>query len=710
MIDPFSFGFPLPRAVLSALLALNLLAPLALILWLRRAALRAGPDDVANTWFGYMRNVSWIVTMTWIGWMCLVMSGGVVARLAMRMSPHGLPLTSLGLLGLVLVPPALVSLAATVFSHPVGTRLRGTENTLAETLNIALLQLASLLGPLACLVMVPGALFAGHTRLAIAALLGGVVLAIVLLQARAQASGISPEAVSSGELRDRLFALAHAAGVRLQQLYVLPMHRSRTANAFAVRGGTVMLTDHLLEHLSRREVDAVMAHEIAHLRRGDPLRLAMALILVPVVLMVVLPSLVGPLAMPIAVLLGAGISYFISRRFERSADAGAVRLTGDPEALISALARLNRLNHIPVEWGRWTERWLTHPSTRRRADAIAQQGQITPERVAELLRGEPSPDARYAPGPTGERAKAFSSAFKVREISGLSWILLLSYALTPALAIGLALRLGPGSGGRPALFVIAAVATAIVTLLAFDRIATRPYRPLRRAIADRLRTGGVDPDASHGLFVGLAPDAAPRLYENFSDWDVGFLFFSRDQLVYVGEETRFALSRAQIEEVRLVQGLPSWVRVSRVLVVWGDEARELRGTLTLRDADAPTLGSIQPSSEQLLARIESWRTGATVEASFAPPILAGPPTFGQVTSLSPKALGSARLLIANTVLTTLGAAGACALLGLSLSPAQPGFVETSLAAFAALILNRVPTWRHREVTRTPDVAPERRAA
>ncbi len=710
MIDPFSFGFPLPRAVLATLLALNLLAPLALILWLRRAALRAGADDVAGAWFGYMRHVGWIVTATWIGWMCLALSGGVVARLAMRLYPYGPPLMNLGLLGLVLVPPALVSLAAAVFSHPVGTRLRGTENTLRETLNLALLQMASQIGPLALLVVVPGALMAGRIHLAVGALLGGLTLAVILLQARARVSGISPEAVSSGELRDRLFALARAAGVHIRQLYVLPMRRSRIANAFAVRGGMVMLTDHLLEHLSRREVDAVMAHEITHLRRGHPLRLALSLILVPVALLTVLPSFVGPLAMPIGVLLAAGISYFISRRFERSADAGAVKLTGDPEALISALARLNRLNHVPVEWGRWTERWLTHPSTRRRADAIALLGSIAPGRVTELLRGEPSPDARYAAGPTGERAKVFSSAFKLRAITGLSWILLVSYALTPALSIWLALRLGLDSGGRPVLCLIAAVATVIVTLFAFNRIATRPYRPLRRGIADRLRTGGVDPDASHGVFVGLVPDATPRLYENFSDWDTGFLFFSREQLVYVGEETRFALSRTQIEEVRLVEGLPNWVRVSRVLLTWHDEARELRGTFTLRDAEAPTLGSIQPASERLLARIESWRTGGTAEASFAPPILAGAPVFGQVTSLSPGALGSARLLVANTLLTTLGAAGACALLGLSLSPTQPGFVETSVAAFAVLIFHRVPAWRHREPARTPDAVPERRAA
>ena len=64
--------------------------------------------------------------------------------------------------------------------------------------------------------------------------------------------GLEPHAVSHGALRDRLFALAAKAGTTLQQLYVMPTRRSRMANAFAVQGGVVMLTDWLLENLDRR--------------------------------------------------------------------------------------------------------------------------------------------------------------------------------------------------------------------------------------------------------------------------------------------------------------------------------------------------------------------------------------------------------------------------------------------------------------------------
>src|SRR5258706_53892 len=81
----------------------------------------------------------------------------------------------------------------------------------------------------------------------------GVVLAgavfvsrIGLLWLQLRAMGIAPHAVTAGPLRDRIFGLAGQAGVRLQQLYVVPMARGRMANAFAVRGNLVVLTDYLL--------------------------------------------------------------------------------------------------------------------------------------------------------------------------------------------------------------------------------------------------------------------------------------------------------------------------------------------------------------------------------------------------------------------------------------------------------------------------------
>src|SRR5947208_15440097 len=77
-------------------------------------------------------------------------------------------------------------------------------------------------------------------------------------------------AVSAGEFRNRIFEMAHKAGVAVKQVYVLPESSSQLSNAFARSDNAVMITASLLKNLSKREVDAIMAHEIGHLKEKHP--------------------------------------------------------------------------------------------------------------------------------------------------------------------------------------------------------------------------------------------------------------------------------------------------------------------------------------------------------------------------------------------------------------------------------------------------------
>src|SRR5262249_19214795 len=77
--------------------------------------------------------------------------------------------------------------------------------------------------------------------------------------------------------------------------------------------------------------------------------------------------------------------YFVSRRFEYAADAGSIKLTGDPAAMITALVKLHHLNLMPLEWSKWNEKAMTHPSTVRRVRAIGHAAEMSEERVNELL-------------------------------------------------------------------------------------------------------------------------------------------------------------------------------------------------------------------------------------------------------------------------------------------------------------------------------------
>src|SRR5262249_44625691 len=74
-----------------------------------------------------------------------------------------------------------------------------------------------------------------------------------------------------------------------------------------------------------------------------------------------------------------------SRRFEYAADKRGVELTGDTEAQIGGLLKLSRLNLMPIQWGRGTGTWLTHPSTLRRAEHIAGASGMQPEQLQRIL-------------------------------------------------------------------------------------------------------------------------------------------------------------------------------------------------------------------------------------------------------------------------------------------------------------------------------------
>jgi Zn-dependent protease with chaperone function len=116
------------------------------------------------------------------------------------------------------------------------------------------------------------------------------------------------------------------------------------ANAFGRTGNTIAFTDFLLQRMSRPEVNYVLGHELTHFKLKHPGKIAAA----RVVSMFGAFFVVG-MAVPFGMewpLLRYGVilaivtffPLFWSRRFEYAADAGAVKLTGDPRAAISALS------------------------------------------------------------------------------------------------------------------------------------------------------------------------------------------------------------------------------------------------------------------------------------------------------------------------------------------------------------------------------------
>jgi heat shock protein HtpX len=193
------------------------------------------------------------------------------------------------------------------------------------------------------------------------------------------------------ELIDTVETLSRRAG--LQRPPELHYVRSRTLNAATVGGSgraTVLVTDGLLSSLSRRELEGVLAHEIAHVKNNDLSLFRFAEIvrqatllfaragwmLVLFALPVVLASgglsggaLLTLVAAPIASWL---LQLALLRTREFAADVTAAHLTGDPEGLAYALERIESVQRglfevlLPTRPDAEGSLFRTHPQTTER--------------------------------------------------------------------------------------------------------------------------------------------------------------------------------------------------------------------------------------------------------------------------------------------------------------------------------------------------------
>ncbi|PZF85029.1 protease HtpX [Jiangella anatolica] len=138
--------------------------------------------------------------------------------------------------------------------------------------------------------------------------------------------------------------LTAPARVPMPRLYVSP---TRAVNAFATgrdpAHAAVCCTEGILALLDERELRAVVAHELAHIRRADTLVSSTAGAVASVVM--VAASMRGPVGRVLLTLLGplaaAAVRLTVSPAREYEADAEASRITGDPLGLASALRKLD---------------------------------------------------------------------------------------------------------------------------------------------------------------------------------------------------------------------------------------------------------------------------------------------------------------------------------------------------------------------------------
>lgn len=220
-----------------------------------------------------------------------------------------------------------------------------------------------LLAALTGLFVVVGNALGGQTGMVLGLLLAAVMNIgsywfsdkIVLKMTRAQP--VSPQ--QAPELYEMVGRLSERAGIPAPRLYVVP---DPSPNAFATgrnpQNGVVAVNQGLLDILDRREVEGVVAHEIAHIKHRDTLTMAIVATLAGAVGMLAhmlhfatffsgsddeggnpLGALVLAMLAPIMAMV---IQMGVSRMREYEADRTAAMLTGDAGGLKGALLKLHR--------------------------------------------------------------------------------------------------------------------------------------------------------------------------------------------------------------------------------------------------------------------------------------------------------------------------------------------------------------------------------
>ena len=198
----------------------------------------------------------------------------------------------------------------------------------------------------------------------------------------------------AGPMRERLDAFCQRHRLSCRDILVWHTGGARILNAGVMglvpRFRYVMFTDALLEFLSPTELEAVLGHELGHVRHWHMHKYFVFLM----TFVVAASSLVGALPaawqdniwilLPVVVALGFLILYvifgFLSRRFERQADLESARLMGTPVPLVTALERMSLLSGTP----RTTFDWR-HDSVANRVDIVLADG-FEPQRIAAYAR------------------------------------------------------------------------------------------------------------------------------------------------------------------------------------------------------------------------------------------------------------------------------------------------------------------------------------
>lgn len=254
------------------------------------------------------------------------------------------------------------------------------------------------------------------------------------------------------QLYNLLENLCISRGITMPKLKIM---ESPALNAFATglnpRQYSITVTTGLLDALNDKEIEAVLGHELTHIKNGDVQLMVVAVIIAGVVGFfgelffrlftnfnwssgsggsgssssrssssssdskssgggAVIVIIIAVVLIVLAWLLSQVVKLALSRSREYLADAGSVELTKDPDAMISALRKIEGRGELPgatsavmelcVDNPRegFADLFATHPSVQSRVDALVKfAGGHDPGPLPDLTDGMEEPEAQTDP-------------------------------------------------------------------------------------------------------------------------------------------------------------------------------------------------------------------------------------------------------------------------------------------------------------------------
>jgi heat shock protein HtpX len=210
------------------------------------------------------------------------------------------------------------------------------------------------------------ALYGGYALIIIAAIAFAYAIFAWFANGKMIASWTGARPVTKEQYPDLVRAVENASiAAGLEQTPEVRVVDDPCPNAFAAGGSPktayVAATTGLLAMMNKRELEAVIAHEIGHVRNRDVRLMSLAAVLVGVIALVAdlalrfaffgggrrrngnpILMIIGLAMLILAPIAAFGIQMSLSRRREYLADEASAETTGDPEGLAMALWKLKQ--------------------------------------------------------------------------------------------------------------------------------------------------------------------------------------------------------------------------------------------------------------------------------------------------------------------------------------------------------------------------------